>query len=143
MAQRLGSHDRWRCWIAVQNDRPLGCIWLEFLEKVPNPGSEPEEHAYVTALYVEPDKRRIGTGCELLAKAIAECRRRGVDCALLWSTPESRDVYLEHGFATDVEVLVLRDVAGPSPTRVPVAGRRPAKRSCEPVEALPCGTCAS
>jgi len=114
MAERLSSPDRWRCWVAVQEDRHLGCVWLEFLEKVPNPGPEPEEHAYVTALYVEPGERRAGTGGELLAKAVAECRRRGLDCALLWSTPTSRDLYLEQGFATDEEVLVLRDVSGPS-----------------------------
>lgn len=108
MAERLNSRDRWCCWIAVQDDRALGCIWLEFLEKVPNPGSEPEEHAYVTSLYVEPDARRRGTGGELLAPAVAECRRRGLDCALLWSTPESRELYREQGFATDAEVLVLQ-----------------------------------
>ena len=108
MAERLSGSDRWRCWAAVEGGRPVGCIWLEFLEKVPNPSSEPEEHAYVTMLYVEPGHRRDGLGGALLDAAVGECRSRALDCALLWSTPASLALYCRHGFAPDDEVLVLR-----------------------------------
>lgn len=115
MAERLSRRDRWRCWIAVEDDQPVGCIWLEIIEKVPNPVSEPEEHAYVTTLYVAPDARQAGIGDGLLEEAVGECRRRGLDCAVLWSTPESRGLYQRHGFASDADVLVLGGVAEPDP----------------------------
>jgi GNAT superfamily N-acetyltransferase len=115
MAERLSDRDRWRCWIAIEDGRPVGCIWLELFGKVPNPASEPEEHAYVTALYVVPDARQAGLGGALLDEAVGECRRRGLDCAVLWSTPESRSLYRRRGFATDAELLVLRGVAAPIP----------------------------
>ena len=87
MSERLSRRERWRCWIAVEEGRPLGCIWLELFEKVPNPSSESEEHAYVTAFYVVAEARQTGLGGALLEEAIAECTRRGLDCAVLWSTP--------------------------------------------------------
>jgi GNAT superfamily N-acetyltransferase len=89
MAQRLGQSGRWRCWTAVDAGRTVGCVWLELLEKVPNPTSEPEEHAYVTSLYVEPGHRLAGLGGALLDAAVRECGRRGLDCALRWRTSES------------------------------------------------------
>ena len=110
MAERLSRHERWRCWIAIEQGRPLGCIWLELFEKVPNPASEAEEHAYVTALYIVPEERHTGLGGALLEEAVGECTRRRLDCAVLWSTPQSRRLYQQHGFATDGEILVLRGV---------------------------------
>jgi GNAT superfamily N-acetyltransferase len=114
MTERLTRRERWRCWIAVERGRPLGCVWLEVLEKVPNPASESEEHAYVTALYVVPEARHAGLGGALLEEVIGECTRRRLDCAVLWSTPQSRTLYRRHAFATDDELLVLRGTNAPN-----------------------------
>src|SRR5919198_416396 len=53
MAARLPWTDVWRCWLA-EDDRtgePLGMVWVQFLEKLPNPIGEPELHAYLTSFY--------------------------------------------------------------------------------------------
>jgi GNAT superfamily N-acetyltransferase len=110
--ERLHQPDRWRCWVASQDGRPVGCVWLQLLEKVPNPVPEPEEHGYVTNLYVVPQARRAGLGGALLEEALNECRRRRLHAVLLWPTPESQSLYRRHGFAPRGDVFVLENPAG-------------------------------
>jgi len=67
----------------------------------------------VTALYVVPEARQSGLGGALLEEAIGECTRHRLDCAVLWSIPQSRTLYRRYGFATDREILVLRSPGAP------------------------------
>ncbi|GIW13485.1 MAG: hypothetical protein KatS3mg062_0924 [Tepidiforma sp.] len=61
MAARLAG-DRWQAWLAeVDGAAPAGCIWLQVIEKLPNPGDEEELHGYVTSLFVAPALRGKGT----------------------------------------------------------------------------------
>ena len=83
MAERLRAGGRWRCWVAESGGELLGCVWLELLEKVPNPVAEAEEHGYVSNLYVVPAARRAGVGGALLDEALGVCRARRVDKLLL------------------------------------------------------------
>lgn len=107
MAERLESK-RWRCWIAEHAGRPAGQLWLQVIEKIPNPVAEREAHAYVTNVYVEPALRGQGTGGQLLEAAIAWCRAHEVDAVILWPTPESRTLYERHGFAVSDDLMQLR-----------------------------------
>jgi GNAT superfamily N-acetyltransferase len=105
------SREGWLAWVAESGGAIVGTVWLQLVEKVPNPtGDEPESHAYVSNLYVRPTTRGAGVGSTLLVTALDECVRRGVDTVVLWPTPPSRSLYERHGFAVRDDLLarVLR-----------------------------------
>src|SRR5436853_4700840 len=60
MAERPaeGSDRGWRCWVVELPDpevrRVGGQLWLQAIEKIPNPAAEPELHAYISNVYVLP-----------------------------------------------------------------------------------------
>jgi GNAT superfamily N-acetyltransferase len=109
MAARLSRTELWSCWIAEDEaGDPLGTVWVQWLEKLPNPTDEPERHAYVTSLYVRPAARNRGAGSALLTVALVECAARGCDSVFLWPTPRSRSLYLRHGFSADSGLLECR-----------------------------------
>lgn len=115
MASRLSDERRWWCWVAERDGRLLGHVWLHWLEKVPNPVDEPEEHAYITNMYVIETARGLGTGSRLLATALDACRARGVDAAILWPSRRSRPFYERHGFTVSDDVMRLVVRAGSTP----------------------------
>lgn len=108
MRERLDGADAWRAWVADADAEIVGGVWLQLLEKVPNPVGEPETHAYVTNLYVRPERRGRGIGSALLSAALAECGGRGVDAVVLWPTPDSRPLYERHGFSVRDNVMERR-----------------------------------
>jgi GNAT superfamily N-acetyltransferase len=109
METRLASADgAWRCWVADDGAALLGNLWLQRLEKLPNPGDDPERHAYVTNVYVAPAKRGRGIGSRLLATALEWCRAEDVDAVFLWPSARSRPLYQRHGFGVRDDLLALR-----------------------------------
>jgi GNAT superfamily N-acetyltransferase len=109
MAARLAGDSSWRCWlVASDGERIVGNLWLQLIEKMPNPVDEPELHAYVSNVYVLPEARGAGLGGGLLQAALACCRARGVDAVILWPTPRSRPLYERHGFAVPKDLFELR-----------------------------------
>jgi GNAT superfamily N-acetyltransferase len=107
MRERLHGSG-WRCWIAERGGEVVGTVWLQVIEKLPNPVAEPERHAYVSSLYVRPELRGQGTGSALLSAALEACRGLEVDAVILWPTEESRTLYARHGFAVRDDVMELR-----------------------------------
>jgi GNAT superfamily N-acetyltransferase len=107
MAARLRSGS-WRAWVLERQGELVGSVWLQLLEKLPNPVSEPEWHGYISSLFVRSEARGRGLGSRLLGAALAECDGRGCDAVLLWPTPRSRSLYLRHGFATRDDLLERR-----------------------------------
>src|SRR6266849_6162843 len=57
MAERLDGNSTWRCWVAEKEEQLVGNIWLQFIEKIPNPTEESEIHVYVTNLFVRNSAR--------------------------------------------------------------------------------------
>jgi GNAT superfamily N-acetyltransferase len=107
MEARLGADDRWHVWVAEQGGVLVGNLWLQLIEKIPNPTTEPEHHAYVTNFYVAEAARGQGIGSMLLTAALRWCETRGVHAVLLWPTEQSRSLYLRHGFAVREDLLEL------------------------------------
>ena len=105
MSDRLRPAAAWRCWVAETPTALIGAVWLHFLEKIPNPVSEPEGHGYITNVYVRPDHRGSGVGGRLIAAALAECDRRALHSVILWPTPRSRTLYERHGFGVPRTLL--------------------------------------
>ncbi|MBI5946885.1 MAG: GNAT family N-acetyltransferase [Chloroflexi bacterium] len=118
MAARLAAGSAWRCWVVEAPAREIsGNLWLQLIEKVPNPVPELEHHAYITNVYLQLELRGSGAGELLVETALAWCRERGVDSVVLWPTPRSRTLYARHGFAVrdDVMEAILdpgRDLVG-------------------------------
>ena len=98
MAERLDGGSRWRCWVAEASGAIRGHLWLQLIEKIPNPVPERELHGYITNVYVQTDARGSGTGGALLEAALAYCREAGVDSVILWPTERSQPLYARHGF---------------------------------------------
>lgn len=99
--------DAWQCWIVEVNKKLIAAVWLQLVEKIPNPRSEPECHAYITNFYVEEAARGRGIGTQLLSEAISWCEARQVHAVILWPTERSRTLYERHGFAVRDDIMEL------------------------------------
>lgn len=114
MGHRLQGDSAWRCWVAEAGGQLWGTLWLQLIEKIPNPVAERELHGYVSSVYVIPQSRHSGIGSALLDACIRECDRIQVDVVFLWSTPRSRVLYQRKGFAVRDDLLDRRS-AGRQP----------------------------
>ncbi len=108
MRERLPGPHGWRCWVAERQGEIVGTLWLQLIEKLPNPVAEAERHAYISSLYVRPELRGQGIGSALLSTALEACRELEVDAVILWPTEESRGLYERHGFAVRDDVMERR-----------------------------------
>lgn len=106
MAPRLADAEgQWRCWVAVQDGAIAGHLWLQTIEKIPNPVVELERHAYITNVFVAEDVRGAGIGQSLMDAALTFCRDNGVDSVILWPTSRSRTLYARNGFAVRDDIM--------------------------------------
>ena len=106
MTQRLGeAGGPWRCWVAVHDGVIAGHLWLQTIEKIPNPIVELERHAYITNVFVDEALRGAGIGQRLMDAALAFCREQGVDSVILWPTSRSRTLYARNGFAVRDDIM--------------------------------------
>jgi len=106
MADRLGD-GTWYCWIAELDSNVVGNIWLNLIEKIPNPAPETEFHAYITNFFVLEELRGQGVGSRLLETALSWCRERRIHAAILWPSERSRPLYERNGFAVRDDLLEL------------------------------------
>ena len=108
MRDRLGQDGRWRCWVADDDGTLIGTLWLQLIEKMPNPVGEPEYHGYITSVYVEPARRNAGIASQLLRVCMVTASSLGIDALILWPSPRSRDLYTRQGFAVRDDIFELR-----------------------------------
>jgi GNAT superfamily N-acetyltransferase len=108
MTQHLAPGGFWRCWVAVLGRTVVGTVWLQLIEKLPNPAGHLGWHGYVSSVFVVPELRHAGVGSALLATCIAEAKAQGVDALFLWPTDRSRTLYQRYGFAVRDDLLERR-----------------------------------
>jgi GNAT superfamily N-acetyltransferase len=106
MHRELAGGGSWRAWVAVSEARIVGQVWLDTLQKVPNPVAERERHAYLSNLYVRPAERGC-VGSRLLQSAIDWAKANGVDRVVLWPTARSVSLYEREGFTRNGDVMEL------------------------------------
>jgi GNAT superfamily N-acetyltransferase len=104
MSEHL-QQNNWRCWVAEQDSSIDGVLWLQLIEKVPNPTSEPELHGYITNVFVNESVRGQGIGSKLLDTAIEFCKQQTVHAIILWPSERSRSLYERHGFAVRNDLM--------------------------------------
>jgi ribosomal protein S18 acetylase RimI-like enzyme len=98
LGDRLAG-EAWRAWAAVDGDgRIVGHLFLQFVEKIPNPVEEGETIGYITNVFVAPALRNQGIGARLVAEAMAACQERKVATVVLWPTERSVSLYRRFGF---------------------------------------------
>ena len=107
MQQRLSSRSSWRCWIAAYEQTPVGNIWSQLVEKIPNPAAETECYLYVTNFYVREEYRGKGIGTMLLSEALTWARTNNAHTAILWPRERSKSLYLRHGFTAADDLMQL------------------------------------
>ena len=108
MRERLRNESFWKCWIAEMQDTAVGNVWVQLVEKIPNPIEEPEHYIYLTNFYVREQHRSHGVGSMLLSDILAWGKSKNVETIILWPTERSKPFYVRHGFATAEDVMLLR-----------------------------------
>ena len=106
MAERL-RQTTWRCWIVEREQSILGALWLQLIDKIPNPTDEPESHGYITNVFVDEAERGQGIGSQLLETALQFCRELPVHSVILWPSEKSRPLYERNGFAVRDDLFEL------------------------------------
>jgi GNAT superfamily N-acetyltransferase len=109
MAKQLGPSGVWRCWVAESGSVLVGTIWLQMIEKLPNPVGHLGFHGYISSVYVRPALRNGGIGSALMAACLTECQALGIDAVFLWPTAQSRSLYQRHGFVVREDLLERRE----------------------------------
>ena len=109
MRERLHDRSAWRCWLAQSEQTPVGNIWAQLVEKIPNPAAETECYLYVTNFYVREEYRGKGIGTRLLSEALTWGKTNNAHTAILWPRERSKSLYLRHKFtaADDLMQLVI------------------------------------
>lgn len=108
MRDRLTTDSTWRCWVAVADAEIVGSIWVQLVEKIPNPNDDCERFGYVSSVYVSPELRGAGVGSMLLEEALAWCDAYPLDSVILWPSVKSRPLYERHGFREAATLMERR-----------------------------------
>jgi ribosomal protein S18 acetylase RimI-like enzyme len=99
------SSGRWIIAVASTPDGSLcGCMYLQYVEKVPVPGKINRAWGYVTNSYVSPEQRGRGIGGQLLNLLIDTARRYPLEFLIVWPSEEAVSLYQRAGFRLASEV---------------------------------------
>lgn len=107
MRERLRTESLWKCWIGELQDTAVGDVWIQLVEKIPNPIEEPEYYIYLTNFYVREQYRNHGVGSMLLSEILEWVKSRNIKTVVLWPAERSKAFYIRHGFATAEDIMQL------------------------------------
>jgi GNAT superfamily N-acetyltransferase len=105
MRERLRSESLWKCWIAELQDTAVGNVWIQLVEKIPNPIEEAEYYVYLTNFYIREQYRSHGVGSMLLSEILNWVKSKNVKTVILWPSERSKSFYIRHGFATAEDLM--------------------------------------
>ena len=103
-----GSYVGWLTEEGVQLVAGAG-LWV--MEFPPHFLDEEPRRAYLLNFYVAPEMRGRGLARELLARAVAEAKARGIKVISLHASKFGKPLYERNGFVQSNEMLLLPDVA--------------------------------
>jgi GNAT superfamily N-acetyltransferase len=89
---------RWGIWVADAEDRIVGTLSVQLIDRAPRPVPSNRWKAYITGAYVEPSLRNGGIGRALLDAAVVWAREHGAGSCIVWPTPRSEPFYRRAGF---------------------------------------------
>ena len=107
MERQLATDSHWKCWIAEWQQTPVGNVWAQLVEKIPNPIAESEQYVYVTNFYVRAEHRGKGIGSKLFSAVLAWSRSQSVHTVILWPTEQSKRFYTQHGFSIANDIMSI------------------------------------
>lgn len=101
---------RWFAWIAGDEGTIAGHVFLQLVDKLPNPApEEPERLAYLTSFYVQSDLRGGGVGTRLISALEEFAVECGVEkIVIVGTTPLSRTLYARRGYVSTADLLEKR-----------------------------------
>jgi len=103
----LADPERWRAWVAEEDGRLVGAMWLQTLPRVPAPGrDDPRPIGYLTNAYVEPALRGLGVGAALLTEVVGHCEENRFELIVAWPADEAYGFYEHAGFERPSDPLV-------------------------------------
>jgi len=106
LRERL-ENESWLAWVAEADGQVCGQVFLQVIEKVPDPYPGPTVLGYVTNFYVTPAHRGQGLGRLLLDALNTHTRAENFDTLVVWPSERSAPLYERTGFATPQELLEL------------------------------------
>jgi GNAT superfamily N-acetyltransferase len=98
---------RWLAWVAQTAEAIHGHVFLQPVERMPDPGGDPAPIGYVTNFYVTPGHRDRGIGTALVRALIDHARAEAFDTLIVWPSERSATLYQRTGFRTPDELLEL------------------------------------
>jgi GNAT superfamily N-acetyltransferase len=108
MRERLRAESLWKCWIAESQETAVGDVWVQLVEKIPNPIEEPEYYIYLTNFYLREQHRSHGVGSMMLSEILKWARSKNVKEIILWPSGRSKAFYMRHGFLTAEDIMNLK-----------------------------------
>jgi GNAT superfamily N-acetyltransferase len=101
---------RWFAWLAEHEERVAGHVWLQLIDKLPNPMlDEGELLGYLTSFYVEPQLRGRRVGTRLIDALEVFAADSGVEkIVIVGATPLSRSLYARRGYVSTPDLLEKR-----------------------------------
>jgi ribosomal protein S18 acetylase RimI-like enzyme len=95
----------WLVWVADVDGAICGHVFLNHVEKVPEPSAGADELGYVTNFYVVPQWRNRGVGRALLDEMLVHAHGRNLDTLIVWPSERSAPLYVRAGFRPPLELL--------------------------------------
>jgi GNAT superfamily N-acetyltransferase len=110
---------RWRAWVAREDGRIVATMWMQVVERVPQPigagGGRPI--GYLTNAYVDRQHRNEGLGSRMLTEIRDWAQAEGVGTILCWPAPgeDAERFYARAGFGRDGGPMTLNLPGSPAP----------------------------
>jgi GNAT superfamily N-acetyltransferase len=102
---RAVASERWRVFVAEEDDVLVGHMCVGLVERVPRPIVQPHYWAYLTNVYVVPSWRDRGIGAALITAVQQWAREADLEPMVVWPSEASRDFYTRHDFAPSTDPM--------------------------------------